>query len=361
MSPRMCDIAMIGTFPPPLHGMAAVNLAMKDLILSKGEKVEIFDLSADSLSRSFLARLNRASRVVKQLWLFGKYLRNRRHISIYMSVSGGYGQLLEMPFILLSRLWRAKLVLHHHSFLYIDRPRLLTRILVYSAGVNASHVVLCGKMAQKLKSSYPAIDQIVVVSNSGLLPLNEGNSHIRGNLRTVGFLGNIEADKGIFEFLDVLMQFQIEGDAISAIIAGPFFNKETEKLVRAAMADLKNVQYVGPKYGDEKRDFFEAIDVLLYPTRNDAEPLTVLEAMSHGVPVVARSRGCIDEMVDAHAGVVFEFDQDYVSAAVAQLRYWAARPDEFLNKSRGATERYRQMQKTSRESLKQLCSALTVA
>src|SRR5512146_1234356 len=100
----MRDIAMIGAFPPPLHGMAAVNLAMKNLILSKGEKAEIFDLSAAALSRSVLVRLNRMARVAKQLWSFAKYLRSRPHASVYMSVSGGYGQLFEIPFVLLSRL-----------------------------------------------------------------------------------------------------------------------------------------------------------------------------------------------------------------------------------------------------------------
>jgi glycosyltransferase involved in cell wall biosynthesis len=340
--------------------MAAVNLAMKNHIVGQGGEAEIFDLAADTLSRSLLVRLRRVARVVKQLLLFGKYLSSRRNVSVYMSISGGYGQLFEIFFILLSRIRNARLVLHHHSFLYIDHPRLLTKILVCCAGTEATHVVLCGKMAKELKSSYPAITSIAVVSNSGLLSQNEGIGRHRGNMGTIGFLGNIEADKGIFEFLDVLAQLQLQDDAICAIVAGPFFNKETERRVRSRIADLQNVRYVGSKYGEEKRGFFDAIDVLLYPTRNDAEPLTVLEAMSHGVPVVTRSRGCLDEMVDAHAGVVFEFEQDYVSAAVAQLRYWVARPDEFLNKSRGATERYRQMQITSRESLAQLCEFLTV-
>ena len=37
--------------------------------------------------------------------------------------------------------------------------------------------------------------------------------------------------------------------------------------------------------------------MLLYPTKNDAEPLTVLEAMAHGVPVLAIQKGGAKEIV----------------------------------------------------------------
>lgn len=358
---RMRMIAMIGSFPPPTHGMAAVNLAMKDFFMSNGESPVVFNLSATALSRSLHVRIFRGMRVLRQLVAYWNFLRVGHKVSMYASVSGGYGQFFEILFVLLSRFWNARIVLHHHSFLYIDRQRFLTSILVFCAGRDAHHIALCGVMAQKLKSSYPTIRRVLVLSNSALLPISEGGGRIRKNLGTVGFLGNIEADKGIFEFLEVLSLLQKEGADISAIIAGPFFNKATEDMLRSKIAALGNVRYVGPKYGAEKIEFFNSIDVLLYPTRNDAEPLTVLESMAHGVPVLARSRGCLDEMVTANAGVVFGFEQDFVSAAVGQLRVWRGCPSEFMGKSYGAAERYLQMRETSAESLTNLFKFMTAA
>lgn len=352
-------IAMIGVFPPPIHGMAAVNSAMKEFFVSCGEHPVIFNLSATSLSRSLHVRLIRAARVLRQLVAFCNFLRVSRTVSVYISVSGGYGQFFEILFVLLSRLWNARIFLHHHSFIYIDCPQYLTKILFFCSGKDACHIALCGLMAQKLKASYPSIRRVDVLSNSGLLSLSVGGARIRKSVGILGFLGNIEADKGIFEFLDVLSLLQKEGNDICAIIAGPFFNKATEALVMGKIAELGNIQYVGAKYGAEKIEFFNSIDVLLYPTRNDAEPLTVLESMSHGVPVLARSRGCLDEMVNANAGVVIDFEKDYVLAAVSQLRLWRDCPDAFIEKSRGAADRYRQMQNTSTESLKNLFKMMT--
>lgn len=354
-------IAMIGPFPPPMHGMAMVNSAMKDYFVFNGENPTIFDLSATSLSRSLHVRLIRAARVLRQLGAYCNFLRVSHEVSVYVSISGAYGQFFEILFILLSRLRNARIVLHHHSFLYVDRPWFLTKMLVFCSGKDTYHIALCGLMAQKLKSSYPSIRRVEVLSNSALFSLSGGGARIRESVGTLGFLGNIEADKGIFEFLDVLSRLQKEGDDICAIIAGPFFNNETEALVRDKIATLRNVQYVGPKYGAEKIEFFDSIDVLLFPTKNDAEPLTVLESMSHGVPVLARSRGCLDEMVTASAGVVFDFEKDYVSEAVSQLRIWRERTGELMDKSRGAVERYRQMQNTSAESLRNLLTIVTAA
>jgi len=145
-------IAMIGTFPPPMHGMAAVNSAMKDFFVSSGENPEIFDLSAISLSKVLHVRLIRATRVLSQLVDYCNFLRVSRKVSVYISVSGGYGQFFEILFVLLSRLRNARIVLHHHSFLYIDRPRFLTKMLVFCSGKDAYHIALCGLMVQKLKS-----------------------------------------------------------------------------------------------------------------------------------------------------------------------------------------------------------------
>ena len=354
-------IAMIGPFPPPMHGMAAVNSAMRDFFVSNGENPAVFDLSAISLSKALHVRLIRAARVLRQLVAYCNFLRVSRKASVYISVSGGYGQLFEILFILLSRLWNTRIVLHHHNFLYIDRPRFLTNMLVFCSGKDALHIALCGVMAQKLKSSYPSIRRVEVLSNSALFPLKDGGARIRESVGTLGFLGNIEADKGIFEFLDVLLRLQKEGDDICAIIAGPFRNKVVEALVRDKIALLRNVQYVGPKYGAGKIEFFDSIDVLLFPTKNDAEPLTVLESMAYGVPVLARSRGCLDEMVTSSAGEVFDFEEDYVSAAVSQLRIWRKCPGELMDKSRGAAERYRHMQNTSAKSLRYLFTIMTAA
>ncbi len=88
-------IIMIGAFPPPVHGMANVNKAMRQLLSSKSDKVVVIDVSASTLHRSMLARLERLYRVLVGMFTLLRKCERRRS-TIYMSVSGGSGQLYEV-------------------------------------------------------------------------------------------------------------------------------------------------------------------------------------------------------------------------------------------------------------------------
>jgi glycosyltransferase involved in cell wall biosynthesis len=69
------------------------------------------------------------------------------------------------------------------------------------------------------------------------------------------------------------------------------------------------------------RDGYPRADVFLYPTRFDAGPLVVMEALAHGVPVVGtRNFGLPDLVRDGETGLlVAEDDADAAASAVVAL------------------------------------------
>jgi len=354
-------IAMIGTFPPPMHGVAAVNLAVRVFLNALDGEPRIFDLSGKSLSKAWHVRIVRGARA---LCAFGKYLVfliSHRRVSVYLSLSAGYGQMYEMLFILAGRLLKARMFLHHHSFLYLNESRTVTRMLIGLSGRSSQHIVLCDVMAKKLTICYPSACKVMVLSNVAWLPLATDTPQVRNTLNTLGFLGNIEREKGIYEFLEVVQKVQEDRHDVRALIAGPFRNKKTERIVREKICKLRNVQYVGAKFGAEKSAFFDSIDALLFPTRNDAEPLTILEAMGRGVPIVAWGRGCIPQIVPGSSGMVIDSGDDYVSNAVNQVRLWLEAPGELSTSSKDVLDRYGAMQREARGSLEMLYSQLVYA
>jgi glycosyltransferase involved in cell wall biosynthesis len=146
-------------------------------------------------------------------------------------------------------------------------------------------------------------------------------------------MGNISEAKGIVFFLQVAARL-LESAAQSTVrmvIAGPFESREMEKSVRARATALPNVEYVGPKYGVDKAQFFADVDVLLFPSiyHNEAEPLTILEAHSHGIPVISSDRGCIRGMISPNGGLLIPNMERFVETATNQLLEWIANPRQF--------------------------------
>ena len=332
---------MVGAFPPPMHGMSAVNGAVRAQLERMGIPLVGINTAAPSLDRSLTVRFARLPSAMRGMLRFG--IRARRGETLYMSISGGFGQLYEVLFLLLARLHVMRIFLHHHSYAYLDQRKVLTTLLVFIAGLDATHIALSVGMAARLQRNYHQAKQVVAISNSVLL-LEEAGSFTAPHhaLAKIGFLGRIAAEKGVLEFLAVAEKLEAIGSPVRAILAGPFQDAKIERLVRERLTRLRTVEYVGPKYGQDKEAFFRDIDVLLFPSRyvNEAEPLTIHEAMMHAVPVIAYGRGAIGEIVSSVCGLVIDPTEDFVSHAVAQLQAWEESPQVLQQASKAARERY---------------------
>ena len=257
--------------------------------------------------------------------MLGTCVTARPH-TLYLGFSGGFGQLMDVPFIALAQLFGMEIYFHHHSFAYINQPTWYTRLAIGCAP-RGRHLVLCDMMRTELARIYRLPpDRVQVLSNLGLIeladpaPLEAGDAAPEREAINVGFLSNISAAKGIFTFFEVIRLAQQMNIPVCARIAGP-----VEPAIRqrfdAELARTPCVRYLGPTHGAQKQAFYRDIDVLLFPTtyHNEAEPLVVLEARSHGVPVVAHTRGCIGAMIDDRSGLLVPADADFAEAAVPFL------------------------------------------
>jgi glycosyltransferase involved in cell wall biosynthesis len=322
--------------------MSAVNAAVYEQFRRNEASVSVIDISAQNLDRSFFMRLGRLPRVCTGLMrlLFHPDFRGD---SLYMSISGGFGQLYELCFLLIARLRGMRIYLHHHSFAYLDRYQPVTGALTRIAGASGMHITLSPGMAGRLRERYSAVRRAVPVSNVVFFPDGStSGSGARTRLRTLGFLSNISAEKGIFDFLDLVAACEKAGLPLRARIAGPFQDAETERLVRRRLGAVTTAEYTGPRYGEDKAAFLDSIDVLVFPTRyaNEAEPLTLHEAMRNHVPVIAYGRGSVPEIVAPACGLVVDPAMPFVPAAISQLQTWIDNPPSYRAASAAAGERF---------------------
>jgi glycosyltransferase involved in cell wall biosynthesis len=326
---------MVGTFPPPIHGMSSINESVRRDLLADGHEVRVINVAAKSLDRGLISRLTKLARSFMGWARLYKLGIQHSRALLYLAMSGGAGQLYDGLFLLIGRLRKLRRVVHHHSYAYLDNDNLLTRAVINLAGRDTVHVVLSREMAVRLTQNY-GVSQVRVVSNA--IFQNQVSPRSRTNCRAIGFLGNICAAKGIEEFIEVAQSSLRRGIVSQVEVAGPCQEPEWQNRIHDLERHENAFHYHGAVYGVTKERFFDAIDVLVFPTKyaNEAEPLVVLEALSRGIPVVAWDRGAVGELIVDHAGRVVPREQPFVDRALQYITELAQSPVVFQEASRAA-------------------------
>lgn len=91
-----------------------------------------------------------------------------------------------------------------------------------------------------------------------------------------------------------------------------------EKLVRQYGIE-DNVKFLGKLSYDEVNNYYDWADLFLFPSMRDTSGNVVLEAMSHGTPVIALNHNGVSEMITSESGDLIEIEsyeqikKDYVT------------------------------------------------
>jgi glycosyltransferase involved in cell wall biosynthesis len=338
----MKQLAFIAPLPPPVHGFSNICGAMLDLLKARAN-VSVFN-RAPRIRGGAFARLRPLSNLVNYC---GWCVRST-NADLYLGLSGGLGQIVDWPYIIIGRAFRRRVFIHHHSFAYINSPTLLSRCL-FSSLREEMHIVLSQRMRSELVRIYGLNPSNVrVVSNAAFYAVGTDDRGPGGPGLPIhlGYLSAVSFEKGIAEFFAVLAELRRAGIPYRADIAGPLaagMQAEFDRLLAAS----SDVSYVGPIYGDAKDEFYRNLDVLLFPTdyANEAEPLVIHEALRSGVHVIACERGSIAEMLAHGAGMVCA-KPSFVATAVAGIREFTGDPARLRCARRLSLEQARRMHDT---------------
>lgn len=300
-------IAMVCSFPPPIHGGALVSKRLRDRFVQNGFDILTIDTSPQSLRRGYAYYAARLVRLC-QIW---RLFSLRPHARIYCYVNGGWGAMIDVIVAAIARMIGAELWLHHHSFSYLDQISTLHRIAFALNKGRSNHLVLCNGMKKMLTASYGAHpDHVHVLSNVNFVDTvaNISPQRVSGST-TIGFLSNISEEKGIADFLK--LSDRLRDLPVLFEIAGPIADERYSWISDLGRQPEKRVRWIGPMDERGKAEFLSRIDILVFPTRyrHEAEPLVIYEAMASGVAVVAYDRGCIREMIDAPHLIAGSFDE----------------------------------------------------
>jgi L-malate glycosyltransferase len=119
--------------------------------------------------------------------------------------------------------------------------------------------------------------------------------------RVVGIVGHLTPNKGQLELIEAFAAVTREtSDAVLLVVGEALFNRGADyarSLVRAtsSFAITNRVRFLGPR--DDVPTLMQGFDLLVINSCTEAFPLTLLEGLASGTPVLATAVGGIPEMI----------------------------------------------------------------
>ena len=230
-------------------------------------------------------------------------------------------------------------LVHIHGGLYLTAKRIPVvqgKILKWVFAQDVPFVVL-SEMEKEMVTKRFGAKRVTVLPNCVELPVNV-NVNVNGNGEPliIGYLGRIEANKGMAELLAACKRLRDEGVNFRMVMAG--MEQGTEAFVNQFEKALgARFKYVGVVSGKAKSDFFNEIDVFAMPTYFEGLPIALLECMSYGVVPVVTPVGSIPQVVtDGKDGILVGVKE--VEPLVDAIRRLAADREQTLNMGREAKE-----------------------
>lgn len=189
-------------------------------------------------------------------------------------------------------------------------------------------------LAEKVLGLNPALFTIIpngVVDD----PKSKGTDWNGKGEFIVGHIGSIMERKGWRLAAEAILQLRGEGLKIRLVIAGAGPEEEQAKLV--AKKSGGTIEFLG-HVPQPRRNLLPRLHALSVMSRHEGLPMTIIEAMAAGVPVVATAVGGIPEAVmDGQTGLLIPRS---VEELVKALRRLYESPELWRTVSAGTRERY---------------------
>lgn len=284
------SLLMLGAAPETRGSIAAVVEAYRAHGLFRRWPVEYIVTHGDG------ARLERVAIAVKGLRRFGERLARERRVAVHLHTAARGNFWRDLPYMLAAIAAGRPLLLQIHGAgfeRFYDGCDSLARSLIRSILNRAAAVIVATDSRRSWVRSICRNANAVTVPNPAA-GIDVARAPERRNM--ILFLGKLQQSKGIFDLLQAVAEVRSAVPDVKLVCAG-----DGERIAVARQAErlgiadaVKFTGWVGPS---GKRALLENAALFALPSYDEALPMSLLEAMGAGVPVIASPVGGIQEVV----------------------------------------------------------------
>lgn len=195
---------------------------------------------------------------------------------------------------LIAKIYRKKYIVHFHctvpDFAKGKKEQILLKLL--SKNTDAFIVLNC-KSKQFIKMH--CNNKVVVIPNYVEEREVANNKKINSDLKTVVYTGGISKDKGCFEMFKIAKHHP----ELTFVLIG-----EYDTTILDHIKENKNIILTGVLEHDAVIDQLKEADLFMFLSHSEGFSLSLLEALSCGLPAIATNVGANKDMIGTDGGVI---------------------------------------------------------
>jgi len=300
-------VFVISQLPPPIHGSSMMTKALVNALEEAGVEWTLVDRRF-STSVSEVGHFN-LRKIRAGFSLFWRTLRatvgEPRSAAILFATNRTFSFLVDVVISELLRMTKQRRILYIHTDGFsalAQRNRVFAR-LVARLFVGASAVVCLGPTLERDVQRWTLKTRVRSIPNIAERPTDIDNRYASERPYLL-FLSNLIPEKGALDFVEIARQLAGNHPRLDFLIAGAVADEAFAQQVHAAIEKFNlvgRVKVIGAVSVDrEKWSLVANAQMLVFPSTYpfEAQPLTIVEALSTGTPVAAYDTGGIRDIVD---------------------------------------------------------------
>jgi glycosyltransferase involved in cell wall biosynthesis len=357
-------ILIIGLFPPLITGQSVATQALFEELKKRHIAVDRIELS---IKTNVDTLVEKVMKILENLSVFGIYLWKipfGKKIIYLSPAASTLGFFRDYPAISLAHFFGQKTVAHFHIGDYktfVDSRSPFLKKLIIRTLLKVDKIILLAENTRPNFDISPLIHNKITVVQNGIAEakdaLNVKNLGDENEEIVLLFLSNMIQSKGYMDVLkamDILVnEYKINA---KALFCGKFMTSPDDKIQQTAkqaeeqffqfVAEKKlekKVSFLGLINGDAKAEVFSKAHIFVLPTEYYIEglPISIIEALSYGMPIIASAhRGIPDLVKEGETGFLIN-SEDKASFIAQKVAFLKKNGDLYASMSQTAIAHYK--------------------
>lgn len=316
--------------PPPVHGVSLMNhYVSSSKKINEGFNIEIlrlhFSVSIDELRKKHFKKFILSFRHLFHLVV--TLVKFKPDLVYFSLIPVGIGFLRDLIFVTALKISSTNLLYHLHNrgIAHYAQKGIWRKLYEYAFGnTNIIHVSE-GLLKHEIEILDLKNTKTFIVGNT-IKPVEITRKEKTSGPIELIFLSNYLPEKGLMVLLEAFARLKKDKYNVKLNTYGSTFQKEEDAKYIKYIQENDLVEYVnfnGPVFNKEKYEILANTDIFIFPSYFSEEcfPLSLLEAMHAGLPIIATKIGAIPEIIeDGKEGLLVEpKDIVKISEKVIQL------------------------------------------